>query len=81
MRATHKGFPTAEMVGLDGVNAAWLLTVHAAGARASGRSAQRSSSPAYGRSTGRPMYGSPKPQHARFTTGLLLLHTMARNLE
>ncbi len=24
------GFPTAEMVGLDGVNAAWLLTVHAA---------------------------------------------------
>jgi hypothetical protein len=25
------GFPTAAMVGLDGVNAAWLLTVHAAG--------------------------------------------------
>jgi Family of unknown function (DUF6624) len=24
------GFPTAEMVGLDGVDAAWLLTVHAA---------------------------------------------------
>ena len=24
------GFPTAEMVGLDGVDAAWLLTIHAA---------------------------------------------------
>lgn len=24
------GFPTAQMVGLDGVNAAWLLTIHAA---------------------------------------------------
>jgi hypothetical protein len=28
---TQDGFPTAEMVGLDGVAAAWLLTVHAAG--------------------------------------------------
>jgi hypothetical protein len=28
---SQDGFPTAEMVGLDGVNAAWLLTVHAAG--------------------------------------------------
>lgn len=27
---TQDGFPTAEMVGLDGVAAAWLLTVHAA---------------------------------------------------
>ncbi len=27
---TQDGFPTAEMVGLDGVGAAWLLTVHAA---------------------------------------------------
>ena len=27
---TQDGFPTAEMVGLDGVSAAWLLTVHAA---------------------------------------------------
>jgi len=27
---TQDGFPTAEMVGLDGVDAAWLLTVHAA---------------------------------------------------
>jgi hypothetical protein len=25
------GFPTAEMVGLDGVDAAWLLAIHAAG--------------------------------------------------
>ena len=28
---TQDGFPTAEMVGLDGVKAAWLLTLHAAG--------------------------------------------------
>jgi hypothetical protein len=28
---TQDGFPTAQMVGLDGVDAAWLLTVHAAG--------------------------------------------------
>ena len=28
---SQDGFPTAEMVGLDGINAAWLLTVHAAG--------------------------------------------------
>ena len=27
----QEGFPTAEMVGLDGVDAAWLLTVHAGG--------------------------------------------------
>jgi len=26
----QEGFPTAEMVGLDGVDAAWLLTIHAA---------------------------------------------------
>lgn len=27
---SQEGFPTAEMVGLDGVKAAWLLTLHAA---------------------------------------------------
>jgi hypothetical protein len=27
----QEGFPTAEMVGLDGVKAAWLLTLHAGG--------------------------------------------------